>query len=154
MTKALELGELANFATVNVAGNTVTLDTVLTNDSATVGGNTAATLRAYSDTEAATAYSNATSYADTKAATAYSNATAYADTKAAAAYSNVFNGGTFSGNVVFTSNVTANTVRLNGTMQIDGDLIVTGNTVTMNVSSLSVEDNMIYLNGEIGRAHV
>lgn len=79
-------------------------------------------------------------------ATTYSNATSYADTKAAAAYANVFNGGTFTGNVVFTSNVTANTVRLNGTMQVDGDLIVTGNTVTMNVTSLAVEDNMIYLN--------
>ncbi len=146
MTRALELGELANFTSVNVAGNTVTFDTALTNDSTTVGGNTALTLRTYSDTKAATAYSNATSYADTKAATAYSNATSYADTKAAAAYSNVFNGGTFTGVVTMQANLTANTVRLNGSMQIDGDLIVSGNTVTMNVSSLAVEDNMIYLN--------
>jgi uncharacterized glyoxalase superfamily protein PhnB len=116
MTKALELGELANYATVNVAGNTVTLDTVLTNDSATVGGNTASTLRTYSDD------------------------------KAANAYANVFNGGTFTGVVTMQANLTANTVRLNGSMQIDGDLIVSGNTVTMNVSSLAVEDNMIYLN--------
>ena len=109
---------------------------------------------AYADAKAANAYANATSYADTVAGTAYANAVAtantsarsYADAKAANAYANVFNGGTFSGNVIFSSNVTANTVRLTGNMQIDGDLLVTGNTVTMNVTSLSVEDNMIYLN--------
>lgn len=103
---------------------------------------------------AANAYANAVSVANTtsynQAANAYANAVAAANTtsfnQAANAYANVFNGGTFSGNVVFTSNVTANTVRLNGSMQIDGDLIVSGNTVTMNVSSLAVEDNMIYLN--------
>jgi hypothetical protein len=44
------------------------------NNSTTVGGNTAATLRAYSDT----AYSNATSFATTIAGTAYSNAVATA----------------------------------------------------------------------------
>lgn len=43
-------------------------------DANTVGGNTAADLRSYSDTKAANAYSNATSYADTIAGTAYSNA--------------------------------------------------------------------------------
>ncbi len=100
--------------------------------------------------QAANAYANAVSTANTtsfnQAANAYANATSYADNKAANAYANVFNGGTFSGNVIFSSNVTANTVRLTGNMQIDGDLLVTGNTVTMNVSSLSVEDNMIYLN--------
>lgn len=116
MTRALELGELANFTSVNVAGNTVTFDTSLTNDATTVGGNTALTLRTYTDN------------------------------KAANAYANVFNGGTFTGVVTMQANLTANTVRLNGSMQIDGDLIVSGNTVTMNVSSLAVEDNMIYLN--------
>ncbi len=101
-----------------------------------------------------TAYSNAVSVANTtsfnQAANAYANAIATANTNAYAvaanAYANVFNGGTFTGVVTLQANLTANTVRLNGSMQIDGDLIVTGNTVTMNVSSLSVEDNMIYLN--------
>jgi hypothetical protein len=225
MTKALELAELGNYTTVNVAGNTVTWasntvfgntgvtagtygngtsvstitvtvdgritsasNTALTAANSTVAGvvtltdsitNTSSTIAASanavksavdsaattSSTNAGTAYANAINYADTKAGTAYSNAisvantnasalaanayanaVSYADAKAANAYANVFNGGTFTGNVIFTSNVTANTVRLNGNMQIDGDLIVSGNTVTMNVSSLSVEDNMIYLN--------
>ncbi len=117
---------------------------------ATAYSNAVSTSNTTSSSQAATAYSNAIATANTtsynQAANAYANATSYADTKASAAYSNVFNGGTFSGNVIFSSNVTANTVRLTGNMQIDGDLLVTGNTVTMNVSSLSVEDNMIYLN--------
>ena len=99
---------------------------------------------------AATAYSNAVataaSDATTKAGTAYTNATSYADTKASAAYSNVFNGGTFSGAVTMQANLTANNVRLNGDLQIDGNLTVSGNTVTINVTNLNVEDNMIYLN--------
>lgn len=87
MTKALELGELANYATVNVAGNTVTLNTVLTNDSATVGGNTATNLRTYSEDKAANAFANAVSVANTtsfnQAANAYANAVSYADAKVA-----------------------------------------------------------------------
>jgi hypothetical protein len=101
-----------------------------------------------------TAYSNAVSVANTtsfnQAANAYANAIATANTNATAlaanAYANVFNGGTFTGVVNMQANLAANSVTLTGNMQIDGNLIVTGNTVTMNVSSLSVEDNMIYLN--------
>lgn len=37
-------------------------------------------------------------------------------------------------------------IRTAGNMQIDGDLTVSGNTVTVNVTNLAVEDNMIYLN--------
>ncbi len=104
--------------------------------------------------QAANAYANAIATANTtsynQAANAYANAVSTANTtsynQAANAYANVFNGGTFTGAVTLQANLTANTVRLNGSMQIDGDLIVTGNTVTMNVSSLAVEDNMIYLN--------
>jgi hypothetical protein len=81
---------------------------------------------------------------------AYANAVSVANTtsfnQAANAYANVFNGGTFTGAVNMQANLVANSVTLSGSMQIDGNLIVTGNTVTMNVSSLSVEDNMIYLN--------
>jgi hypothetical protein len=117
---------------------------------ATAYSNAVSVANTTSFNQAANAYANAVSAANTtsfnQAANAYANATSYADNKAANAYANVFNGGTFSGNVIFSSNVTANTVRLTGNMQIDGDLLVTGNTVTMNVSSLSVEDNMIYLN--------
>ena len=100
----------------------------------------------YADSKAANAYSNAASYADAKAANAYSNAASYADAKAANAYSNVFLGGTFTGPVTYQANVTANNVSLNGNMQIDGNLTVSGNTVSINVTNLSVEDNMIYLN--------
>lgn len=45
-----------------------------------------------------------------------------------------------SANVVFAS------VNLTGSMQIDGNLIVSGNTVTISTQSLAVRDNLIYLN--------
>jgi hypothetical protein len=61
-------------ATFNIiSGNGVNITSV---NAAAVGGNTASTLRSYSDTVAATAYSNGTSYAASVAATAYSNAVA------------------------------------------------------------------------------
>lgn len=94
MTKALELGELANYASVNVAGNTVTFDTSLTNDSTTVGGNTALTLRTYSDDRAANAFANAianaASYTDAKVANLVNTSPASLDTlgELAAALSN------------------------------------------------------------------
>jgi hypothetical protein len=74
-------------STVSASVNSTTY-TGAANAATYINGNTAADLRGYSDTQAATAYSNATSYADTKAGTAYTNATSYTDTKAAAAYSN------------------------------------------------------------------
>jgi hypothetical protein len=106
---------LANTGIVaNASGlyvNSAYITTLDANNASYLNGNTAANLRSYSDTTAATAYSNAvstaasdaTSKAETaysnavstaasdassKAATAYSNATSYADTKAATAYSN------------------------------------------------------------------
>ena len=42
--------------------------------------------------------------------------------------------------------VTFNDITANGNMQIDGDLTVSGTTVTINATNLAVEDNMIYLN--------
>jgi len=67
--------------TYNAASDTLTVTNfsgdgalVTSVDAATVGGNTASTLRTYSDTTAATAYTNATSYTDTSSSTAYSNA--------------------------------------------------------------------------------
>jgi len=142
---------------------------VAASDATTKAGTAYSNAVSYANTAAGTAYSNAISFANTiaytaagtaysnavttaasdattKAGTAYSNATSYADTKAATAYSNVFNGGTFSGAVVVQANLTANSVRLNGDLQIDGNLTVLGNTVSIFVSTLSVEDNMIYLN--------
>lgn len=45
-----------------------------------------------------------------------------------------------------TSNLQAVNVRTTGDVQIDGNLTVSGNTVTIGVTNLAVEDNMIYLN--------
>ena len=50
----------------NSTVNAIINSTSFTGSSATVGGNTASTLRGYSDTVGATAYSNAVSYVDTK----------------------------------------------------------------------------------------
>lgn len=48
--------------------------------------------------------------------------------------------------VATTANVTFRNINATGNVQIDGDLTVSGNTVTVNVTNLAVEDNMIYLN--------
>ena len=129
-----------------------------TTKAATAFSNATSTAAADATTKAATAYSNAVSIAatdaSTKAATAYSNAVSAAatdaSTKAATAYSNavstILAGSTFTGAVTMQANLTANNVRLYGDMQIDGNLTVSGTSVTLNVSSLAVEDNMIYLN--------
>jgi Chaperone of endosialidase len=126
---------------------------VAASDATTKAGTAYSNATAYADTKAGTAYSNAISYANTAAGTAYTNATSYADTKAATAYSNVFNGGTFSGAVVAQANLTANNVRVNGNLLVDGDLTISGNTVTLNVTNLNVEDNMIYLNSNSTVSH-
>jgi len=197
----------------NFSGNGALVTSV---NAATVGGNTASDLRSYSDTTAATAYSNATSYADTKAGnaytnatsyaatiagTAYSNATSYADTASGTAYSNAMSdtlsrNGTYTGNNIFSADVTINgnttigsntsdsitvtaqftsnvmpsanltyhignnTLRwaqvhggnghfVTGTfdshVQIAGDLTVSGNVTTTNVSDLIVSDPLIHL---------
>jgi hypothetical protein len=127
----------------------------------------------YADTQAATAYSNAISYSG-NAALAYANAVAYA---AANTYVNTqlglkadLAGATFSGAVSgittlaagnttitgtanVTANLTANNIRTYGSVQIDGDLTVSGNTVQVNVTNLSLEDNMIYLNANNTVSH-
>jgi len=97
----------------NFSGNGAAVTSV---DAATVGGNTSTALRNYSDTMAATAYSNAVSYAGTIAATAYSNAVAYA---AANSYVN----STFApkASPTFTGLVTAPDVTINGNTTIGSD---------------------------------
>jgi len=50
------------------------------------------------------------------------------------------------GTANISANLTANNVRTYGSVQIDGDLVVGGNTVTLNVTNLALEDSMIYLN--------
>jgi hypothetical protein len=123
----------------------------------------------YADTKAATAYSNATSYADTKAATAYSNATAFA-----ANATNITSGTLTGDRIQANSGIVGNTsgvfvkagtgVTVNATgvhigqdvantanvsfnnITITGNLTVQGTTTTVNTQTLSVQDNMIYLN--------
>ena len=48
--------------------------------------------------------------------------------------------------VATTDNVTFHDITATGNVQIDGDLTVSGTTVTINATNLAVEDNMIYLN--------
>jgi cytoskeletal protein CcmA (bactofilin family) len=60
---------------------------------------------------------------------------------------------TITGTANVTANLTANNVRTYGSVQIDGDLTVSGNTVTVNATNLSLEDNMIYLNANNAVSH-
>lgn len=79
-------GIIANSSGVFV--DSTYISSIDANNATYLNGQLASYYTNYSDTAAATAYSNATSYADTAAATAYTNATSYADTAAATAYSN------------------------------------------------------------------
>jgi hypothetical protein len=117
----------------------------------------------YADTKAATAYSNAISYSG-NAALAYANAIAYAASNtyvnttfaplAGATFTGPVSGittlaagnTTITGSANVSANLSANNIRTYGSVQIDGDLTVSGNTVQVNVTNLSLEDNMIYLN--------
>ena len=136
--------------------------------------NAIATAASDATTKAATAYTNAASYADTKAGAAFTNAVSYA---AANSYVNTqlglkadLAGATFTGAVIVsntlaagnttitgfanvTANLQANNIRTTGSVQIDGDLVVSGNTVQVNVTNLSLEDNMIYLNANNTVSH-
>ena len=44
------------------------------------------------------------------------------------------------------ANVTFRNMNLTGSMQVDGNLIVSGNTITISTQSLAIQDNLIYLN--------
>ena len=148
-------------------------------DAAALSGNTAATLRTYSDTtaataysnavstaaadatsKAATAYSNATSYADTKAATAYSNATSYADTKAAAAYSNAISYSDTKAATAYsnatsyadTKAATAYSNAMSDTLSRNGSYTgnnTFGGTNTVISSNLTISGAAVYVNGSI-----
>lgn len=45
-----------------------------------------------------------------------------------------------------TANVTFRNMNLTGSMQVDGNLVVSGNTITISTQSLAIQDNLIYLN--------
>jgi hypothetical protein len=142
-------GQLASFYATN---------TGLTNGLTTAYAN--ATL--FANTIANTAFTNAVSVAatdaTTKAATAYSNAISYADTKAAAAYSNAI---AYSGNAAAAyanaiayaaSNTYVNSTfaplaspTFSGVVTVSGNLVVTGNTISINTTSINVTDSLLYL---------
>ena len=113
--------------TTNLSGNGTSVTSV---NAAAVGGNTATTLRAYSDSAAsgtaATAYTNAAAYADTKAGTAYTNAIAIAasdaSTKAGTAYTNALSSA--ASLYQTTAGLSANVVKLtsNNTSYLNGQL--------------------------------
>jgi len=48
--------------------------------------------------------------------------------------------------VATTSNVTFNNINASGTVTIDGNLVVNGNTTTISATNLAIDDNLIYLN--------
>lgn len=162
----------------NFSGNGALVTSV---NAAAVGGNTASTLRTYSDTVAGTAYSNAVSTAATdatnKAANAYSNAMSdtlsrngsYTGNNTLAGTtttvsSNLVLSGLASSNVipstnntyhlgntsnkwaqVHAANVHGVTGIFDGTVEIAGDLLVSGNVTTTNVGSIVVGDANILL---------
>lgn len=161
-------GLVVNSTGVHV--NSSFISTLSSNNASTVGGNSALDLRSYSDTQSAAAYSNAVSYADTKAGAAYTNALSYAATTYAPLSGAVFTGSVNAPSFVTTS-FTANTTGIipvsnsyslgstanrwavygstgtfSGAVTIDGNLTVSGNTITISSSTLSVTDNMFYMN--------
>lgn len=50
--------------------------------------------------------------------------------------------------VATTANVTFNNINSTGNVVIDGNLTVSGNTITISTQSLTIQDNLIYLNEE------
>jgi UDP-3-O-[3-hydroxymyristoyl] glucosamine N-acyltransferase len=77
---------VTNIVGTNIAGliTTISQPRITANNALFLNGNSAATLRSYTDT----AYTNATSYADTAAATAYANSLVYAASASQSSYLN------------------------------------------------------------------
>ena len=131
---ATSIGMLAN-STVLTVGNSSVNTTVnatafsgTANNADNLGGLSLGQVQGNAASNAATAYTNATSYADTKAANAYSNATSYADIKAGNAYTNA------------TSYVTAGGYTVVGDVTFSGNIFVNGTTFNANVTNLNVKD--------------
>jgi hypothetical protein len=135
----------------NISGNGAGLTSI---NALTVGGNTASTLRTYTDDRAANAYSNAVTYIDTKistantamaanAAAAYTNATIFA-----ANASNANNGTLAEARLPFRMDQNVRTIDnvefVNVT--VTGNITVSGTSSVIGGNNLSITDNMIYMN--------
>lgn len=129
-------------------------------NAAALEGNTVANILTSANTAAntlaAAAFTNAASRADA----AYSNAVSYAASNTYV--NNTFlplAGGTLTGNLTvnatanIVSNLSANNVTFRGNVQIDGNLVVSGTSVTLNVASFAVEDNILHLNNGSTETH-
>ena len=159
----------------NISAATITLNGVNVNTAITGNAATAYTnATSYADTKAGDAYTNATSYADTKAGDAYTNATSFAanadnissgtlntarlpatvnvstlinvGANVAVNTSALFIGNTTVNTVITATGITTPNVAVSGSVQIDGNLTVTGETISLTASTLVVKDNMIYMN--------
>jgi len=115
---------------INISGNGTSITSV---NAATVGGNTAATLRSYSDSIAATAYSNAVSAAatdaSTKAATAYSNAVNVLAPKESPAFTGTVSLGSnvsINTSAVFVGNSTVNSYVTSSGLYVNGQVFQSG----------------------------
>jgi hypothetical protein len=154
-------------STVNASINS----TAYTGSASFVGGNTAATLRSYSDNTAATAYANGVTYVDTRigvvntaitsnASAAYANAVTYTDTRlitantsmvanASAAYTNAvsyIDGKIGTANVAITGNAAA--AYANSVTYTDGKILtanaaITGNAATAYSNAVTYVDTRI-----------
>lgn len=154
-----------------VAGLTFdsTSNTLYVANSISIGSGTAAN-QTYVSGLATAAYSNAVSHADTKAGDAYTNALSYAAVTYAPLAGAVFTG-SVNATSFSTSSFTANSTGIipvsnthslgdvsnrwnvygsngvfSGGVTIDGNLTVSGNTITISSQTLSVTDNMFYMN--------
>lgn len=118
-------------------------------NAATVGGNTASTLRTYSDDKAANAYANATSYAALAAANAYSNAMADTLSRNGSYTGNNIFGGT---NTVISSNLTISgaAVYVNGSITFGDTTSDTINPVARYANNIIPSANVTYDLGTAG----
>lgn len=128
------LGAKPNDPTVDNDGNTLLTGALYFN----TGSNT---MRVY--TGSAWVASYVTLSGALVAANNLSDLTVPADARANIGLGNVTNE---SKATMFTSPTFTGTSHFTNGVQIDGDLTVSGTTVTMNTTNLAVEDNMIYLN--------
>lgn len=136
----------------NAGNNTVTVSTSTTAFTANIQ---AGLDQAYTNAvtqSVSQSTTQAASYTDAKASNAYANAVAYANTQLALKAN--LSGATFTGAVVVNNTATlgntlATSIHTIGNVQIDGDLIVAGNTISVSTSTISIKDNLLYINNGI-----